>query len=293
MPKINCAVIGSGNIGTDLLYKLKRSAVLNPVWLVGIDAGSEGLQRASAMGIKISHQGVSSLLPYIEDDRILIAFDATSAQAHVENWEMLKARRVSVIDLTPAAIGKLYVPSINIAEVSASSERNFNMISCGGQATAPIVHAINQVQEVAYAEVVASMSSKSVGPGSRKNLDEVLNTTSNALMTVAGAARAKVIVVVNPAEPPMLMRNTISCVVSEPINELAIRDAISQRVSEVQKYVPGYRVANGPLFEGDKIVVYLEVRGEGDFLPPYAGNLDIMTAAACRTGEILAEGLLK
>ncbi len=291
MSKIKCAIIGSGNISTDLLYKLKRSAVLDPAWMVGIDPESEGLQRAAEMGLRTTSAGVAALVPHLREDDIRIVFDATSAKAHPENWQMVQGHDVRMVDLTPAAIGKLYVPSINLSAIGDSDERNFNMISCGGQATAPIVHAIAQVQDIGYAEVVASMSSRSVGPGSRANLDEVLGTTSNALVQVAGARRAKVLVVVNPAEPPMLMRNTVSCLVEGDIDETAVADAIARRVEQVRRYVPGYRVANGPFFEGDRITVYLEVRGEGDFLPAYAGNLDIMTAAARRTGEIIAEGL--
>ncbi len=293
MRKVRCAIIGSGNISTDLLYKLKRSAVLDPVWMVGIDPESEGLKRAAGMGLKITSSGIASLVPHIQEDRIQIVFDATSAKAHVENWGLVQGEGVRMVDLTPAAIGKLYVPSINLSEINDSGERNFNMISCGGQATTPIVHAISQVHDIRYAEVVASMSSQSVGPGSRANLDEVLNTTSNALIKVSGAQSAKVLVVVNPAEPPMLMRNTVSCVIDSEIDEAAINDAITRRVEQVRQYVPGYRVANGPCFEENKIIVYLEVKGEGDFLPPYAGNLDIMTAAARRTGEIIAEGILQ
>lgn len=292
MSKVKCAIIGSGNISTDLLYKLKRSPALDPVWMIGIDPGSEGLKRAAGMGLKVTSSGVASFVPHIQEDGIGIVFDATSAKAHIENWQLLQRERVRVIDLTPAAIGKLYVPSINLAEISDSGDQNFNMISCGGQATAPIVHAVSQVHEIKYAEVVASMSSKSVGPGSRANLDEVLNTTANALIKVGRAQSAKVLVVVNPAEPPMLMRNTVSCVIDGKADEAAVNDAIARRVEQVRQYVPGYRIANGPFFEESKVVVYLEVKGEGDFLPPYAGNLDIMTAAARRTGELIAERIL-
>lgn len=293
MTKINCAIIGSGNISTDLLYKLGRSALLEPVWMVGIDPNSEGLKRASSIGLKTTAGGVSALIPHLEGDRIRIAFDATSAKSHIDNWELMRGRGIRMIDLTPAAIGKLYVPSINLDEIDVHREQNVNMISCGGQATSPIVHAIGQVHDVVYAEVVASMSSRSVGPGSRANLDEVLETTRKALVEVAGARRAKVLVVVNPADPPILMRNTVSCLIDGPLDERAIRFVIAERVEQVRRYVPGYRIVNGPIFEGRKVTVYLEVKGEGDFLPPYAGNLDIMTAAARRTGEIIAEGLLR
>ncbi len=292
MRKTKCAIIGSGNISTDLLYKLKRSEVLEPVWMVGIDPTSEGLKRAAALGLKTTSDGIAGLVAHVAEDRIEIVFDATSAKAHVENWNALKDLGVRMIDLTPAAIGKLCVPTVNLEALDLEEARNVNMISCGGQATTPIVHAIGQVHAIRYAEIVASMSSKSVGPGSRQNLDEVLQTTGGALVQVAGAKESKVLVVVNPAEPPMLMRNTVSCLIDEPINGAAVSQAIADIAAQVRNYVPGYRVVHEPVIEGQKITVFLEVEGEGDFLPKYAGNLDIMTAAARRTGEMIAKRMM-
>jgi len=292
MKKIRCALIGSGNIGTDLIYKIQRSPLLEPVWMVGIDANSEGLRMARDMGLKTTHEGVDGLLPHVLEDGIQIAFDATSAYVHKSNSDKLTALGVMMIDLTPAAIGPLCVPPVNLAEHAAKGAMNLNMISCAGQATIPIVRAVSRVQGVSYAEIIASVASKSIGPGTRANLDEFTYTTSNAIEVVGGARKGKALVVVNPAEPPMMMRNTIYCLTDDKPDEAAIRESVQQMIAEVQKYVPGYRLVNGPVFDGNKVAVFMEVKGLGDYLPTYAGNLDIMTAAATRTAEMFAEGIL-
>ena len=290
--KIRCALIGSGNIGTDLIYKLKRSAVLEPVWMVGIDAASEGLQRARDMGLKTTAEGVDGLLPHVRADGIQIAFDATSAYVHPENSRKLNALGVLMVDLTPAAVGPLCVPPVNLREHAAKLEMNVNMISCAGQATIPIVYAVSRVQPVDYAEIVASLASKSIGPGTRANLDEFTYTTSDALVRVGGARRGKALAVINPAEPPMIMRNTINCLTDDEPQQARIIDSVLSMIEEVQQYVPGYKLVNGPVFDGKRVSVFMQVAGLGDYLPTYAGNLDIMTAAACRTAEMFAEEIL-
>lgn len=296
MGKIQCAIIGSGNIGTDLIYKLQRSGILEPAWMVGIDPLSEGLQRASSLGLKTTAGGIEGLLPHLLHDDIRIAFDATSAYVHPENSRALQALGVVVIDLTPAAIGPLCVPAVNLAEHAASGVTNVNMISCAGQATIPIVRAVSQVQGVSYAEIIASLSSRSVGAGTRANLDEFSATTSRAIQSVGGARRGKALAVVNPAEPPMMMRNTIYCLTEEPPDREAITQSVLAMIAQVQKYVPGYRLVNGPVFDesarGHRVAVYMQVEGLGDYLPQYAGNLDIMTAAASRTAEVFAGEML-
>ena len=290
--KIKCALIGSGNIGTDLIYKLRRSPVLEPVWMVGIDAASEGLARAREMGLKTTAEGVDGLLQHVRKDGIQIAFDATSAYVHAENSRKLNALGVLMIDLTPAAIGPLCVPPVNLREHADRVEMNVNMISCAGQATIPIVHAISRVQPVDYGEIVASLASKSIGPGTRANLDEFTYTTSDAIVRVGGAKRGKALAIINPAEPPMIMRNTINCLCETEPQQQAIIDSVLAMIEQVQQYVPGYRLVNGPSFDGKRVAVFMEVAGLGDYLPTYAGNLDIMTAAACRTAEMFADEIL-
>jgi acetaldehyde/propanal dehydrogenase len=292
MKKIRCALIGSGNIGTDLIYKIQRSPFLEPVWMVGIDPESEGLARAREMGLKTTAEGVDGLLPHVLADNIQIAFDATSAYVHAENSRKLNELGVMMIDLTPAAIGPLCVPPVNLRALADRVEMNVNMISCAGQATIPIVNAVSRIQSVAYGEIVASLASKSVGPGTRANLDEFTYTTSNAIEVVGGARKGKALAIINPAEPPMMMRNTITCLTDEAPDEARITESILQMIGEVQKYVPGYRLVNGPIFEDKKVTVFMEVAGLGDYLPKYAGNLDIMTAAATRTAEMFAEEIL-
>jgi len=292
MTKIKCALIGSGNIGTDLIYKLQRSPLLEPVWMVGIDPNSEGLARARDMGLKTTAEGIDGLLPHVLEDGIQIAFDATSAYVHAENSRKLNELGVMMIDLTPAAIGPLCVPPVNLRQHTAKLEMNVNMISCAGQATIPIVFAVSRIQSVDYAEIVASLASKSVGPGTRANLDEFTYTTSNAICAVGGARKGKALAIINPAEPPMIMRNTIYCLTDDAPKEDEIKASILEMISQVQQYVPGYKLVNGPVFDGNRVAVYLEVAGLGDYLPRYAGNLDIMTAAATRTAEMFAEEIL-
>ncbi|WP_433705684.1 acetaldehyde dehydrogenase (acetylating) [Paraburkholderia sacchari] len=292
MKKIRCALIGPGNIGTDLLYKLKRSPVLEPVWMVGIDPESEGLRRAAEMGLKTTAEGVDGLLPHVRDDHIQIAFDATSAYVHAENSRKLNALGVLMIDLTPAAIGAYCVPPVNLAEHLDSAAMNVNMVTCGGQATIPMVAAVSRVQPVAYGEIVATVSSRSVGPGTRKNIDEFTRTTAGAVQRVGGAREGKAIIVINPAEPPLIMRDTVHCLTDSEPKQKEIEDSVHAMIEAVQRYVPGYRLVNGPVFDGKRVSIYLEVAGLGDYLPVYAGNLDIMTAAAARTAEMFAEQII-
>ncbi|WP_077000107.1 acetaldehyde dehydrogenase (acetylating) [Variovorax sp. KK3] len=290
--KIKCALIGPGNIGTDLLAKLQRSPVLEPVWMVGIDPESDGLQRAREMGLKTTAEGVDGLLPHVEADGVQIAFDATSAYVHAENSAKLNALGVLMIDLTPAAIGPYCVPPVNLAAQLGERPMNVNMVTCGGQATIPMVAAVSRVQPVAYGEIVATVSSKSVGPGTRKNIDEFTRTTAGAVERVGGAAEGKAIIIVNPAEPPLMMRDTVHCLTEGEPDQEAITASVHRMIAEVRKYVPGYRLVNGPVFDGRRVSIYLEVEGLGDYLPKYAGNLDIMTAAAARTAEMFAEAML-
>ena len=292
MTKLKCAIIGSGNIGTDLIYKIQRSKILEAAWMVGIDAGSEGLKRAREMGLKTTADGVDGLLPHVQQDQVQIAFDATSAYVHPENSRKLNELGVMVIDLTPAAIGPLSVPAVNLREHAQRAEMNVNMISCAGQATIPIVKAVERVQAVDYAEIVASLSSRSVGPGTRANLDEFTYTTSGALVSVGGARRGKALSVINPADPPVIMRNTIYCLTDDEPDQAAIVESVASMIEAVREYVPGYRLVNGPLFDGKRVSVFMEVAGLGDYLPRYAGNLDIMTASACRTAEMFAGEIL-
>ncbi|MGH8434359.1 MAG: acetaldehyde dehydrogenase (acetylating) [Pseudomonas sp.] len=292
MKKIKCALIGPGNIGTDLLYKLKRSPFLEPVWMVGIDPTSEGLKRAAEMGLKTTAGGVDGLLPHVKADGIRIAFDATSAYVHAENSRKLNALGVMMIDLTPAAIGPYCVPPVNLLEHVGQGEMNVNMVTCGGQATIPMVAAISRVQAVSYGEIVATVSSKSVGPGTRKNIDEFTRTTAGAVEKVGGAKQGKAIIIINPAEPPMIMRDTVHCLTETEPDREKITASVHAMIKEVQKYVPGYKLVNGPVFDGKRVSVFMEVEGLGDYLPKYAGNLDIMTAAAARTAEMFAEEIL-
>ena len=290
--KIKCALIGPGNIGTDLLAKLQRSPVLEPVWMVGIDPESDGLKRAREMGIKTTAEGVDGLLPHIKADGVQIVFDATSAYVHAENSRKVTAQGAMMIDLTPAAIGPYCVPPVNLREHVGKREMNVNMVTCGGQATIPMVAAVSRVQPVGYAEIVATVSSKSAGPGTRKNIDEFTRTTAGAIEKVGGAKRGKAIIIINPAEPPLIMRDTVHCLVEGQPDQAAITKSIHDMIAEVQKYVPGYKLVNGPVFDGKRVSVFLEVEGLGDYLPKYAGNLDIMTAAAARTAEMFAEEIL-
>lgn len=292
MTKIKCAIIGPGNIGTDLLYKLLRSDVLEPVWMVGVDPTSAGLARARELGLKTTEEGVDGLVPHVLADGVQIAFDATSAYVHADNSRKLNALGVVMIDLTPAAIGPLCVPPVNLATLAERSVMNVNMVTCAGQATIPMVNAVSAVQAVEYAEIIATVASKSIGPGTRKNIDEFTRTTSGAVAKVGGAQQGKAIVVINPAEPPLMMRDTVYCETVDDPDQEAITRSVRNMIAQVQKYVPGYRLKNGPTFEGRKVSIFLEVEGLGDFLPKYAGNLDIMTAAAARTAEMFAHKIL-
>lgn len=287
--KLRAVIIGPGNIGTDLLMKMQRSDWVEPVWMVGIDPASEGLKRAAEMGIKTTAEGVDGMLEAVEADDIRIAFDATSAYVHAENSRKLNEKGVLMVDLTPAAIGPYCVPPVNLAEHAAKLEMNVNMVTCGGQATIPMVAAVSRVQPVAYGEIVASVASRSIGPGTRKNIDEFTQTTARAIENVGGAKKGKAIIVVNPAEPPLLMRDTIHVLTEDTPDEAAIIESVKSMVEEVQKYVPGYKLVNGPVFDGNRVSIFVEVEGLGDFLPKYAGNLDIMTSAALRTAEMFAQ----
>lgn len=302
--KIKVAVIGSGNIGTDLMIKIMRtSAVLEMAAMVGIDPNSDGLERARRLGVATTHDGIDGLTKLDCYDDIRIVFDATSAKAHHLHDHVLRADGKQVIDLTPAAIGPYTVPTVNIdANLDAS---NVNMVTCGGQATIPMVAAVNRVSPVLYGEIVASISSKSAGPGTRANIDEFTETTANAIETVGGAERGKAIIILNPAEPPLIMRDTVYCLCGDAEPD-EIRQSVDDMVAEVQSYVPGYRLkqevqferigSNAPLhipemdgkFTGLKVSIFLEVEGAAHYLPAYAGNLDIMTSAALRTAERLA-----
>lgn len=286
--KLRAAIIGPGNIGTDLLMKAMRSDWIEPVWMVGIEE-SEGIRRAREFGMKVSTTGVDGLVPHIIEDDIRIAFDATSAYVHAENSKKVNDLGVIMVDLTPAAIGPFCVPPVNLQQHARQLEMNVNMVTCGGQATIPMVAAVSQVQPVAYGEIVATVASKSIGPGTRKNIDEFTRTTAAGIEQVGGAKRGKAIIVVNPAEPPLMMRDTIHCLTESEPDQAAITASVQTMVAKVQQYVPGYQLVNGPVFDGNRVTIFMEVQGLGDFLPKYAGNLDIMTAAGLRTAELFAE----
>ena len=288
--KLKAAIIGSGNIGTDLMIKILRHGKnIEMGAMVGIDPASDGLARAARMGVAVTHEGVEGLTRMPEFADIDFVFDATSAGAHVKNDAFLRGLKpgIRMIDLTPAAIGPYCIPVVN--GQSHLDALNVNMVTCGGQATIPMVAAISRVQAVAYGEIIATVSSKSVGPGTRANIDEFTRTTAKGVETVGGAKQGKAIIIINPAEPPLMMRDTIHCLTeSEPDRE-AITQSVHEMVKEVQRYVPGYSLVNGPVFDGNRVSIFVEVKGLGDFLPPYAGNLDIMTAAGLRTAEMFAE----
>ncbi|BAX95925.1 acetaldehyde dehydrogenase 1 [Mycobacteroides stephanolepidis] len=296
MSKASVAIVGSGNISTDLLYKLERSEWLEPRWMIGIDPESEGLKRARGFGLETSHEGVDWLLA--QDEKPDLVFEATSAYVHKAAAPRYEEAGIRAIDLTPAAVGPAVVPPANLrAHLDAP---NVNMITCGGQATIPIVYAVSRVVEVPYAEIVASVASVSAGPGTRANIDEFTKTTSKGVEVIGGAKRGKAIIILNPADPPMIMRDTIFCAIPEDADRDAIAASIHDVVSQVQQYVPGYRLLNEPQFDEPSVVnggnhvvtTFVEVEGAGDFLPPYAGNLDIMTAAATKVGEEIAKELL-
>ena len=290
--KVNAALIGSGNIGTDLMVKALRSEHINPVWMIGIDADSDGLKKAKEADLNTTDAGVDGLLSAIERDDVKIAFDATSAYVHPDNAAKLAAHGVLMIDLTPAAIGPYCVPPVNLKEHVGKQAMNVNMVTCGGQATIPMVAAVSRIQPVDYGEIVATVASKSAGPGTRKNIDEFTRTTAGAVEQIGGAKRGKAIIILNPAEPPLIMRDTVHCLTESKPDESAITQSVHAMIAEVQKYVPGYRLKNGPVCDGNRVSIFLEVEGLGDYLPKYAGNLDIMTAAALRTAEMFAQEIL-
>ena len=290
--KVKAAIIGPGNIGTDLLMKAIRSELIEPVWMVGVVPDSPGLARAKDMGLKTTAEGVDGMLPTMQADGVQICFDATSAAVHAENSRKVNEQGAVMVDLTPAAIGPFCVPPVNLDEAMAARAMNVNMVTCGGQATIPLVRAVSRVQAVSYAEIVATVSSKSAGPGTRKNIDEFTRTTADGIAKVGGADEGKAIIIINPAEPPLIMRDTIHCLTKETPDEAAITDSVKAMIAEVQHYVPGYTLKNGPVFDGNRVSIYMEVEGAGDFLPNYAGNLDIMTAAGLKTAEMYAEQIL-
>ncbi|KUO49180.1 MAG: acetaldehyde dehydrogenase (acetylating) [Desulfitibacter sp. BRH_c19] len=284
--KVKVAILGPGNIGTDLMFKITKSRYMELEYVVGIQE-TEGLKLARKREIKTTSNGIKDILG-IND--IKIVFDATSAKAHSMHADLLGAAGIFTIDLTPAAIGAYCVPSINF-DYAILNDDNVNMVTCGGQATIPIVAAINSVADVSYAEIVASLSSKSAGPGTRQNIDEFTQTTKKAIEKIAGADLAKAIIILNPAEPPILMKNTIYTIVKKPDIEI-IKESVKKMVAQINEYVPGYRVVMGPILSVDKITTMIEVEGSGDFLPSYSGNLDIMTCAAVQVGEKYASKLL-
>ena len=294
MEKIRAAILGSGNIGTDLMYKLKRSKSLVSTIMAGIIPESEGLERARKEGLKTTHQGIEGLLQH--SDLFEIVFEATTAKAHMQHAPLLKQARKIAIDLTPAAVGPYVIPLVNLNE--HLGEPNVNLVSCGGQATVPLVHALTEGGVVQYAEIVATIASKSAGPGTRQNIDEFTDTTARGLEKIGGAKRGKAIIVLNPAEPPILMRNTVYGVVEEADPE-KLKKSIDEMIRRIKQYVSGYRLLAKPLIEDlpngaskKKVTLFVEVEGAGDYLPKYAGNLDIMTSAAVKVGEEIARHLI-
>ena len=287
--KAKAAIIGPGNIGTDLLMKCQRSDFIEATWMVGIE-DSAGIQRARTLGLQTTTEGVDGLVAGFSADPVDFVFDATSAYVHAENSRKVTALGATMIDLTPAAIGPFCIPPVNLqALLDRGPTQNVNMVTCGGQATIPMVAAVSRVQSVSYAEIVATVASKSVGMGTRDNIDEFTRTTSSAIEKIGGADEGKAIIVINPAEPPLVMRDTIHCLTKEAPNETDIRTSIAAMVTDVQRYVPGYRLKNAPIIDGHRVTISVEVEGLGDFLPKYAGNLDIMTAAGLRTAEMIAQ----
>jgi len=281
---LRVAVIGTGNIGTDLIAKIRRSSLLELAGVAGIDPDSVGLQRARELGIPVSHEGLQTLLALVDD--IELAFDATSAAAHPHHAQLLAAQEILSIDLTPAGLGPAVVPAVNLGDHGQATE--LSLVTCGAQATVPIVAAVTQAGNVSYAETVSTISSRSAGPGTRQNIDEFTTSTARALETIGGARKAKAIIILNPADPPILMRNTIYLEVDGE-QESVVRTAVDRAVNDVARYVPGYRLVTEPLVADGRATVMVEVEGTGDYLPAYAGNLDIMTSAAVRVAELRAQ----
>jgi acetaldehyde dehydrogenase (acetylating) len=282
--RLKVAIIGTGNIGTDLMIKVDRSPMLELVGVAGIDPASEGLRHARERGHTTTHGGLEDLLRMVPD--IDLAFDATSAYAHAAHAKLLAERGIRSVDLTPAALGPAIVPPVNLSAHIDAPE--VNLVTCGAQATVPIVAAISAVGELPYAETVSTISSRSAGPGTRQNIDEFTTATARALETIGGARQAKAIIILNPADPPVMMRNTIYARLGHHDQD-ALRCSIEDAVATVGKYVPGYRLKTEPLIADGLLTVIVEVEGAGDSLPPYAGNLDIMTSAAVRVAELHAE----
>jgi acetaldehyde dehydrogenase len=293
--RLSAAIVGPGNIGTDLMYKLLRSPVIEPRWMIGVDPTSEGLKLAADKGLESTHEGVDWLLK--QDGLPDLIFEATSAYVHREDAPRYEEAGIRAVDLTPAAVGPAVIPPVNGEEHVAAP--NVNMITCGGQATIPMVAAVSRVAPVSYAEIVASVSSVSAGPGTRANIDEFTRTTASGVETIGGAERGKAIIILNPAEPPMIMRDTIFCAIPPDSDTDAVVQSIVAMERAVQEYVPGYRLLQepqidepSPASQGQKrVAIFVEVEGAGDYLPPYSGNLDIMTAAATRVGEHIAQSL--
>jgi acetaldehyde dehydrogenase len=298
--RLTAAIVGPGNIGTDLMFKLLRSAAnggsIEPRWMIGVDPASEGLRIAAAQGLESTHEGVDWLLK--QDELPDLVFEATSAYVHREYAPRYEEAGIRAVDLTPAAVGPAVIPPVNGEEHVAAM--NVNMITCGGQATIPMVAAVSRAATVSYAEIVASVSSMSAGPGTRANIDEFTRTTSAGVQSIGGAERGKAIIILNPAEPPMIMRDTIYCAVPPDADRDAIVQSVFAMEKAVQEYVPGYRLLQEPQLDEPsaatqgqvKVSVFVEVEGAGDYLPPYAGNLDIMTAAATQVGEHIARSII-
>lgn len=288
MEKLKVAILGSGNIGTDLMYKIERCEHLQMSVMVGIDPQSEGLLRAKDRGYLSISTGIDGLVQV--PDAFDIVFDATTAKAHAEHTAKVEALGKRMIDLTPAAIGPFVVPAANLSE--HLEKNNVNMVTCGGQATIPIVYAINQVAPLEYAEIVATVASKSAGPGTRANIDEFTRTTARAIEQIGGAKKGKAVIILNPAEPPIMMRDTIHVLATNEVDEQAVKQAIHTIIDKVQQYVPGYHLKAEPIIDGKRVSVTVEVEGAGDFFPPYSGNLDIMTAAAAKVADELAKSVV-
>ncbi len=286
--KIKVGIIGPGNIGSDLMFKIRKSKYLEMHMMAGRRM-SAGIQRAADLGYKTSIDGYEALAA---DPEIKIVFDATSAKAHLAGAPVLKAAGKVVFDLTPAAVGPFVVPCVNLDKLLEMDTDNFNMVTCGAQATIPIAYAINRVADTEYCEIVAALASKSAGPGTRANIDEFTQTTAKGLREVAGADSSKAIIILNPAEPPLMMTNTIYSIVKNP-DEKAITESINAIVKDVQRYVPGYSLRVPPIFDGNKVTVIVQVRGAGDFLPEYSGNLDIINSAAIASAEVVAKRMLE
>jgi acetaldehyde dehydrogenase len=284
MERVIAAIVGSGNIGTDLMEKLRRSDKIDIRYFVGIDPASEGLARAKSYGLETSAEGTEWLLK--QEPKPQIVFEATSAKAHVRNAPLYKEAGIIAIDLTPAARGPFVVPPVNLFEHLEAP--NLNMVTCGGQATVPMVYAVSRVVDVEYGEIVASIASKSAGPGTRANIDEFTETTAHAIEVIGGAKHGKAIIILNPAEPPLMMRDTIMCSIPPGADKDKISESILAMEAELQTYVPGYHLVQPPQFDDEKVTILVEVFGAGDFLPTYAGNLDIMTSAAAKVGEEIA-----